>query len=64
MFVIYLLLIFLIIPIALISGSMALPLVGRFWFIFLGFPLVLIFFVLYRHWRTSVTSEEKRGGAA
>jgi uncharacterized membrane protein len=64
MFVIYLLLIFLIVPLVLVIGSVVLPLAARFWFIFLGFPLVLILFALLKHFRTPVTTEQERGGAA
>ncbi len=64
MFVANLLIIFLIIPIILITGSLLLSITGRLWFLFLLFPLALLVFALIRHWRTSASDISRKGGAA
>ena len=64
MFVFNLLLIFLIIPTLLVVGAHLLPLVARFWFIFIFFPVVLILFTLWSHFRKIVRTDSHQGGGA
>jgi len=64
MFLRNLLIIFLVVPVILIVGSLLLPVVGRFVLLFLVFPLALLGFALWSHRRTSSSDRHREGGAA
>ncbi len=53
MVVLGLVLVFLVIPAALIVASVLLPVMARFWLLFVAFPVALVLFAVARHLRAS-----------
>ena len=62
MFLVKLLLIFLVVPFVLVLGAVLMPLIARFWFIFICFPAALIIFAFWSHFRSSLFTDHRQGG--